>query len=513
MDDHSTAKEIFARLDSVRSEVLNRGTAASELTIPSILPADGHTENSKLPTPYQGLGARAVNNLAAKIMLALFPPNTAFFKFALDEEVEADLAAAEDRREEIEAGLAKIERRIVSHLESTRIRPVASLALKNLITTGNGVIHVDSDGDFRFFSVRNFVCIRDPKGTPVDLVVKECVSPFTLDEEILRAAFSDAEIAEFRTDKENSVDLYTRQYLKDKQYHVYQELNGEKVEGSTGTYPMNAPAFIPLRWTNIHGEDYGRGMVEEYIGDFIALDDLTRDILKASAQAAKIVWMLDPNSHTRAQDLERAESGDVLYGSAEDVGTVGLEKYGDFQISLAKIHDLEKDLASAFLMHSSIQRDAERVTAEEVRYMAQELEDALGGVYSILAQDFQVPLLNRIVNVLKKKGKIPPFPKDAVNFRITTGLEALGRSHDASKTVQFIQTMASLVGERFVQRMDVDSVSRMLGASMGVDASQIVMDEKKFQKTLQTEQMQQLLQGAGPGVLQELTKQKGAQPQ
>ena len=45
------------------------------------------------------------------------------------------------------------------------------------------------------------------------------------------------------------------------------------------------------------------------------------------------------------------------------------------------------------MLQSSVQRDAERVTTEEIRYLAGELEDTLSGIYSILSQDFSCRML------------------------------------------------------------------------------------------------------------------------
>ena len=48
---------------------------------------------------------------------------------------------------------------------------------------------------------------------------------------------------------------------------VNKELEGEIVPGSEGSYPKNKSPFLALRFTHIDGEDYGRGFVEEYIGE------------------------------------------------------------------------------------------------------------------------------------------------------------------------------------------------------------------------------------------------------
>ena len=53
-----------------------------------LFPKETDTSSTKYDTPYQSVGARGVNNLVAKLMLALFPPNAPFFRFALGDEVE-----------------------------------------------------------------------------------------------------------------------------------------------------------------------------------------------------------------------------------------------------------------------------------------------------------------------------------------------------------------------------------------------------------------------------------------
>jgi len=109
------------------------------------------------------------------------------------------------------------------------------------------------------------------------------------------------------------------------------------------------------------------------------------------------------------------------------VSTLQVQKGGDFRVALETMQMINDRLGAAFLLNSSVQRAAERVTAEEVRFMAQELETALGGVYSILSQEFQLPLINLLLNSLQKQGKMPKMPKDSVKPTVVTGIEALGR--------------------------------------------------------------------------------------
>jgi hypothetical protein len=224
-----------------------------------------------------------------------------------------------------------------------------------------------------------------------------------------------------------SLDLYTYICRKDKNWEVYQEVKGMTIPKSGGTYPLDKNPFIPLRFTRIDGEDYGRGYVEEYIGDLRSLEALTRAIVEGAAASSKVLFLVRPNGTTKQSTLARAPNGAIVQGDAADVTTLQVQKYNDFRVAQETGARITERLSYAFLLNSAVQRNAERVTAEEVRYMAQELETALGGVYSILSQEFQVPLVKLLLAKLEANGKMPKMPKDSIKPQIVTGLEALGR--------------------------------------------------------------------------------------
>jgi len=498
----------FDTLATSRTAILNRAEAAAALTIPSLMPPSGHSEGSDLPQPYQSLGAKAVNTLSAKILLALFPPNTSFFKLNFDDVTKATLEDGEVDLDAVNEDISLVEQAIVTELEQTKLRPTGSMAFKHLIVTGNYVVDVMPSMNFRGFGLKHFVVNRDPEGNVLELVIKEKISPLSIDEETMSACFDTQEITQFSTSPDKTVDLFTVMQRNGKKYDVFQSLNKHEVPGSTGSYPIEAPRFVVLRWTSVTDEDYGRGMVDEYFGDIKALDDMSRDLQVASAQAAKILYTVDPNSHLTPKMLAQAKSGDVLRGKADDVSTIGLDKLQDFQVVLQRINDIKRDLAEAFLMNTSVQRDAERVTAEEIRFMAQELEDALGGVYSTLAQELQVPLLKRILDLAAKKKLIPTLPQDSMKLSITTGLEALGRGHEVNKLMQFLGIAKEILGEeQLLRRLDVQGILSKAAAGIGISIEGVILKEEDVQQNAQKAQADGIIEGAAPGVINEAMKQ------
>ena len=96
----------YARLETERDPFLQRARDAAELTIPYLVPPSGHSGSTLYKTPFQGIGARGVNNLASKLLLSLLPPNSPFFRLMIDD---FDLAQLGDAgRGAVEEALGRI---------------------------------------------------------------------------------------------------------------------------------------------------------------------------------------------------------------------------------------------------------------------------------------------------------------------------------------------------------------------------------------------------------------------
>jgi hypothetical protein len=246
----------------------------------------------------------------------------------------------------------------------------------------------------------------------------------------------------------------------------------------------------------VDGEDYGRSYVEEYLGDLISLEGLSKAIVEAAAVAAKVVYLVNPNGLTDIDDIIKAESGDVITGREDDVAALQSEKQADMRIAYEASSRLSDRLAQAFLLASSVQRQAERVTAEEIRLMAAELEDALGGVYSLLSQEFQLPLVTRIMDRMVKEKRLPKLPEGVVKPQIVTGLEALGRGHDLQKYRLFMETLAPLGPEIVAAKLNVDDLIIRVATSLSIDSDGLVKDEETQaaeQQAAQEAQQQQMM--------------------
>ena len=458
-----TAKEAWGRLSIDHAPVLQRARDCAALTIPALLPPGGSNDATSLPQPYQSVGARGLNNLAAKLLLALFPPGSPFFRLLMTVDLEEE--AEPDVRNELEKRLQRIEARAMRAFEASVIRPRLAEALTHLVATGNVLIFYNKLDDFRIYRIDQYAIRRDASGNPVEAVVKESVHPATLSEEVRAACELDKPKGTQR-----EVDIYTHVEWVDGRVKYRQEINDKVVPGTEGDVPLRDSPWIALRWKAAPGQDYGRGHVEEHFGDLRSLEGLSQSIVEFAAAASKIVWLVHPNSSTDIEDVNNAESGEAVTGNKADIDALQLEKYADFQVAQAVASRLEERLSHAFLLRSGVTRDAERVTAEEIRAVAQELEDALGGVYTVLAQELQLPFVRRHLAVLTRAARIPRLPKDTVDPVIVTGFQALGRNHSLNRLRGFISDMVNTVGPEFTMSvLRPEVVAARLGMGWGVE--------------------------------------------
>jgi len=482
-------KSKYNRYLSDRDNYLNRGREASLFTIPTLLPQEGFQSSSEITTPFQSIGAEGVNNLSSKLLMSLLPPNAPFFRLVVDNsELEALLA---DKRSEAEKGLAKIERLVMQEIEVRGLRIPISEALKLLIVTGNVLLYLPPNDQIRVFRLDRYVVKRDAMGNVLDIITKESLSPLSLPENV-REMISDPDSD---TPTKNH-DLYTCVKWTGSNWMVHQEIEGKVVPGSEGSYPKDKCPYIALRFTSMDGEDYGRGYVEEYLGDLKSLESLTQSIVEGSAAAAKVLFLVRPNGTTRVKTLAESPNGAIVTGDDNDVSSLQLGKSQDFNVAQQTIQILQTRLSRVFLMNSSIRRDAERVTAQEIRLAHQELEVALGGVYAVLSQEFQLPLVELLMNKMQKTGKIPKLPSDGLKPLIVTGVEALGRGEDLNKLGMFLQQLAPL-GPEVLKELNVDDYIVRLAGSLGIDTEGLVKtpEEKQLEaQQLETKQAQMMNQ-------------------
>jgi len=494
------ARERYDQLASDRSEFLDMSVRCSELTLPYLIHDDNLYKQSRksLNKPFQSTGAKCCTTLAAKLMLALLPVQTTFFKLQvksdkIGEEIDAKI------KSELDLSFSKIERTIMDYIAASNDRVVLHQALKHLIVGGNSLIFMGKEG-LKNYPLNRYVVNRDGNGKVLEIVTKELISR-KLIEDKLPPKKTNTGIDESKN-RNDDVEVYTCvKYEKDgKLYRWHQECEDVILNGSQSIAPEDANPWLVLTFNHTDGEAYGRSRVEEFIGDFETLDALTQALVEGSSAAAKVIFLVNPSSPIKPANLSLSGNGAIVAGRPEDVGVVTVGKTQDFATAAQQIQNIEKRLNEAFLVYT--QRQAERVTAEEIRTTQFLLEQQLGGLFSLLTTQFLKPYLSRILLVLTRSGQIPDLPKDLVQPQIVAGINALGRGSDAQQLTTFMGTIAQTVGpEALMKYINPQEAIKRLAAAQGIDVLNLVKtpDQMQAEKDEQMNMMTQksLLDQAG----------------
>ena len=498
----TTAQALYSFLEAEKNIYLDRAIECSKYTLPTLITdadrSSGKNLYTKVNTTYQGLGARGVNNLASKLLIALLPPNQAFFRLSVDDmKLQQELDNFKEVQSEFDQQLSLMERSVMRDIEESGDRTALFEALKHLIVGGNAILYIAENGT-RVYPLKSFCVKRDPEGNVLEVVIREEVSTDVLPEGIAPKN-SDGKF----TDQTTFLFTHVKWDYKSNKCTWYQEVYGKKV-GKEGSSPMEKCPFIVLRLFRVAHEAYGRSFCEDLLGDLKSLEYLSKAIVEGSAAAAKIIFLCNPNGTTRPDALARASNGSIVAGNPNDVAPLQMQKQADLTVALNTIARIEQRLSFAFLLNSSIQagtQGRDRVTAEEIRMVAQELETGLGGVYSILSVELQLPMVRRKMAMMERQGRLPKLPKNVVKPRITTGLDALGRGNDKAKLIEFITTLAQTLGPdtmtKFVNNREM--ITR-LAASDGLDTYKLIKSEEDLmaEEQQQAMMMQQQAQGQDP---------------
>ena len=521
---------IYGELSEKRLPFLQRARDAAKLTIPTLLPPEGHTNESEFATPYQSIGSDGVNNLASAMLISLLPPQTPFFRFTIDKgewlarrtaqiveaaaleggvdpaqvdplqflqvaegEWDANFAATDSQ-------LRQMENQVLREMETMTIRPPVDEALRHLFVAGNVLIHMPDTGGLRVFRLDRYVAERDPMGKLYRIVTCETVKVAQLPEEIRDVAIAQPDDHKAR---HGEVNLYTQAVLEDGKFQIRQEVGrGVLVPGSEGSQKPEDLPWMALRFRRVDGEDYGRGLIEEAQGDLESLEWLSLSIVKASVASAKVLFMVKPTGRTRAKTIARSQFGAVVEGDMDDVGTLQVGKQADMAVAFQAAQSIEGRLGRKFLKPENFIRDAERVTAEEVRRLAQAQEQNLGGFYSTLSEDFQLPLVRLLAKRMQKDGRLAAMEEELVSPSIVTGFAGLGRTIEMDSFDRVVTRINQMFGPEVAQAyLKPREAIDFIAAQEGVQVDAFLRTQEEVDEAQRAAQQAQAVEKLGPEVI------------
>ncbi|QHJ79512.1 MAG: hypothetical protein [Caudoviricetes sp.] len=427
----------YVLMKGKRETVLSRAKELVKMTLPSLFTESDNTNDQGqgyTQHGWQSLGAQGHNHLSNKLVMTWFPPQRSFFRLNFTDEVKKALYEAGVKETDLMQQLSSAEQRCKLYHEQIQGQLAWTAAAKHLIGSGNAMLYAPANDNLVCYPLDRYVTKRAKSGRVLKMILEEEKALGEFEPEVQDLI----KIKRQGCKDSDSIPLYTCMKWdgRDKKYIITQEVVETQVGQEFRVTEENNP-FIILVWERLYGENYGRGLLETIAGDLFVYQFLSKAIAKGCALMSEVKFLVRRGSATTPEQHAKAESGEYVYGDKDDVTVVQLEKYGDYQTVTQVMDIYARRIGQAFLMGSATRRDAERVTAVEVRQDAMELETSLGGTYSQIAASGQLPY----ARMLLKRTKFQLDSTDVMPI-IVTGLEALGKAGELDKLAQFSEMMA-----------------------------------------------------------------------
>ena len=483
--------EYYAKVVSDRKPYETRAEKAAIMTIPALMRDKSWSEGSETKDNYgQAFGARCVNNFVAKVGTTLFPPNASAFRLTPDVSLMKQTLGSKGS-DSANKDIVAAQNKISDRLEANNTRNTIFGVLEHLSVVSSCVLEKVTDGGYKIHTLRNFVVSLNDRGVEYKICVKEL-------RETLPEGISVKE-------EKDEYELYTQlEEVEPNKWIMTQEIEGELV-GKESTFDDDTRPFSYQGWLWTQGDKYHRPYIDSSIEGFNEYSTWTKVLVKGGLISSKNITFVDERSgRTRLRDVKKAENGAIIQGNMQDVTSYQHGKTYDYQTAVQCKADCKEDLSYAWLLQ--VVRDSERTTAEEIKTMTAELQNALAGMYSIVSNNLIRRMVLWAMQDLGLKLK-------AIKVEVVTGLNALGRATEAQKMDE-LMTRAGQLG--FADRFNLGAVATKYASYYNVDTTDILMTDEEYKAMRQQQQQasamaqgeDELMKSAGQATGQQVAPQQ-----
>lgn len=441
---------------------------------------------SKQNNLFDATAPDCVDQLSALMLSEMTPPWMRWFSLTAG----TDLSTEEVQS--VQSGLDKISENLQIHFDRSNFAMEVHQCYLDLITVGTACLlfeeaPIGSSSAFRFTSIPlSEVCLDEGPTGRLDITFRRSQMDFlTLKNRFPKVDFSDRLIKQAK-EKEMKFRViesvqprvnggydYVAFLEPDSQYDSIKGMNPVLKEGVFENSP-----FISFRWLKAPGEVYGRSPVMKALPDIKTANKVVELILKNATIAVTGIWQAEDDGVLNPSNI-RLTPGAIIPKAVGSKGLTPLEAPGKFDVSQLMIDDLRSRIRHALLGDKLGQLDDTRMTATEVLERSNEMIRILGATYGRLQTELLMPMVDRAVSILRRRGEVPEIYIDGrllkVSYKSTRGDDQSQK--DANNALLWLNSVMPL-GTEALQMIDIGAFVHWLGDKLGVPAdifkSQIV---------------------------------------
>lgn len=257
--------------------------------------------------------------------------------------------------------------------------------------------------------------------------------------------------------------------------------------------------FICFRWSKCAGEVYGRGPLINALSA-IKTTNLTIELILENAQMAiSGVYQMEDDGVINVDTINLVP-GSIIPKAAGSSGLQAVQSAGSFDVANLILSDMRMNIKRALYNDMLGNPDRTPASATEVTERMADLSRRVGSAFGRLQAELVQPVLQRVVYILKKQGRIslPTVNGREVKVRSVSPLAQAQSNQDINSIAQFLQLIQANFGPQMTNMLiNTEKSAVYLARKFGVPDSLVRDEQERKQIAEMMQQMAQMQQQQG----------------
>lgn len=255
--------------------------------------------------------------------------------------------------------------------------------------------------------------------------------------------------------------------------------------------------FVCFRWSKCAGEVYGRGPLLNALSA-IKTTNLTVELILENAQMSiSGIYQMEDDGVINPDTIQLVP-GSIIPKAMGSQGLQPINAAGRFDVAQLILSDMRLNIKRALYNDMLGDPDKTPATATEIAERMADLSRRIGSAFGRLQVELVQPVLQRVIYILKKQGRIdlPTVNGREVKIRSVSPLAQAQANQDISSIARYLQLIGGTFGPEMLNLLiDQEKTSVELAKKFGVPES-LIRDEQQRNQLIAAMQQMQQQQGA-----------------
>jgi hypothetical protein len=301
-------------------------------------------------------------------------------------------------------------------------------------------------------------------------------------------------------DTTNVLEVVCRDYaVKNEEAHLHYAIcmTTETILFYRQMRGVGSNPFVCFRWSKCAGEKYGRGPLLNALSA-IKTTNLTVELILENAQMSiSGIYQMEDDGVINPDTIQLVP-GSIIPKAMGSQGLQPINAAGRFDVAQLVLSDMRLNIKRALYNDMLGDPDKTPATATEVAERMADLSRRMGSAFGRLQVELVQPVLQRVVYILKKQGRIeiPTVNGREVKIKSVSPLAQAQANQDISSIARFLQLIGGTFGPEMLNMLiNQEETSLHLAKKFGIPEGLIRNAEERNQIVAMMQQAAQQQQG------------------